>query len=157
MFGLSFGELILIVVVAVVAIGPKELPSVLRKLGQYAAKARRAITDLRVQSGIDDVLHHEGISEPLREIRKLARGELDHVVAHARPAVVALGAEAGAQTEIVEEEYVDILHMREHEYPRDTADNYGALPEGSTVGQELGVVASPLASNALYMEGKLDP
>ena len=34
MFGMGFGELAIVVIVALIVIGPKELPKVLRKLGQ---------------------------------------------------------------------------------------------------------------------------
>lgn len=79
MFGLSFGELVVLVIVAVVVIGPKDLPRVLRKLGQWAAKARRMAADLRAQSGIDDVLREGDIGENIAEIRRLARGELNDI------------------------------------------------------------------------------
>ncbi|MEO6576498.1 MAG: twin-arginine translocase TatA/TatE family subunit, partial [Polyangiaceae bacterium] len=40
MFGLSFGELVVLIVVAIVVIGPKDLPKILRKLGQWSGKMR---------------------------------------------------------------------------------------------------------------------
>src|SRR5262245_42638434 len=78
-FGFSFSELVVLVIVALVVIGPKELPKVLRKLGQWAGKLRRLAADLRAQSGIDEVLKVDGLGENINEIRKLARGELDDV------------------------------------------------------------------------------
>ncbi len=83
MFGLSFGELVVLVIVAVVVIGPRDLPKMLRKAGQWAGKLRRMAADMRAQSGIDDVLKADGLGEDLAEIRKLARGELDNVRAGA--------------------------------------------------------------------------
>ena len=41
MFNLGWGELVVIGIVALIAIGPKELPTVLRTLGQYMGKVRR--------------------------------------------------------------------------------------------------------------------
>ena len=78
-FGFSLSELIVVIVVALVVIGPKDLPKMLRKLGQYAGKLRRMASDLRAQSGIDEALRTEGLADPIAEIRKLARGELDAV------------------------------------------------------------------------------
>ena len=40
MFDISFQELLIISIVALVAIGPKELPDVMRKLGQLARKVK---------------------------------------------------------------------------------------------------------------------
>lgn len=59
---------------------------------------------------------------------------------------------------MIEEEYVDILHMREHEYPRDTADNYGALPsKGSTEAESLAWWPPRSHGKSLLYGGKLDP
>jgi len=49
MFDISWGELLLIGVVALVFIGPKELPTVLRTLGQWMAKLRRMATEFQNQ------------------------------------------------------------------------------------------------------------
>jgi len=49
MFDLSWGEIALIGVVALVVIGPKELPGVLRGLGQALAKLRRMASDFQYQ------------------------------------------------------------------------------------------------------------
>ena len=49
MFDLSWGEILLIGIVALVAIGPKELPGVLRTLGQWTAKLRRMASEFQSQ------------------------------------------------------------------------------------------------------------
>jgi sec-independent protein translocase protein TatB len=49
MFDISWGELLLIGVVALIVIGPKELPTVLRTLGQWMAKLRRMATEFQNQ------------------------------------------------------------------------------------------------------------
>lgn len=49
MFDLGWSELILIGVVALIVIGPKELPSVLRMIGQWTAKIRRMATEFQGQ------------------------------------------------------------------------------------------------------------
>ena len=41
MFDIGWGELVLIGVVALIVIGPKELPGTLRTLGQWMGKLRR--------------------------------------------------------------------------------------------------------------------
>ena len=121
MFGLSFGELVVVVIAAILLIGPKDMPKVLRRLGELAGRLRRMVSDVRTQSGLDDVLRHEGITKDIHEIRKLARGEfgdLQHAIradAPTRPA-----AETSTQ---------DV----EREYPSEGVDAYGALPEASGV------------------------
>src|SRR5262245_33065481 len=49
MFDISWGELLLIGVVALVFIGPKELPTVLRTVGQWMAKLRRMASEFQNQ------------------------------------------------------------------------------------------------------------
>jgi sec-independent protein translocase protein TatB len=149
-FGFSFSELVVVVLVALVVMGPKDLPKMLRRLGQWAGKIRRAAADLRVQSGIDDALRSEGLADDIAEIRKLARGELDAVRAaatvsiHDPPARTAHHETYGRGD--------DFYVVRDREYPRDGADAYGALPDNAIV-YAGGLAKSPLHRDALYRVG----
>jgi sec-independent protein translocase protein TatB len=49
MFEIGWSELLLIAVVALIAIGPKELPTVLRTLGQWMSKLRRIASEFQSQ------------------------------------------------------------------------------------------------------------
>jgi sec-independent protein translocase protein TatB len=49
MFDIGWGELLLIGIVALIAIGPKELPTVLRTVGQWTAKLRRMASEFQNQ------------------------------------------------------------------------------------------------------------
>jgi sec-independent protein translocase protein TatB len=49
MFDVGWSELLLIAVVALIAIGPKELPGALRTLGQWTAKLRRMAAEFQGQ------------------------------------------------------------------------------------------------------------
>src|SRR5215813_6693599 len=49
MFDIGWSELLVIGVVALVAIGPKELPGVLRMVGQWMGKARRMAAEFQGQ------------------------------------------------------------------------------------------------------------
>jgi sec-independent protein translocase protein TatB len=49
MFDIGWSELALIAVVALVAIGPKELPGVLRTVGQWVGKVRRMASEFQGQ------------------------------------------------------------------------------------------------------------
>ncbi len=149
MFGLGFGELIVIVIVALVVFGPEELPKVLRKAGQFAGKMRRMAFDLRVKSGIDEVMHAEGIADDLREIRALARGEIDNIASgvrfDTRPTTIANENDPYPQ---VTQATID----REREYPRESPDSYEALPDTAILYTD----ALPLSSHAsdpIYAQG----
>jgi sec-independent protein translocase protein TatB len=49
MFNFGWGEIVLIGIVALIAIGPKELPTVLRSVGQMMAKVRRMAAEFQGQ------------------------------------------------------------------------------------------------------------
>ena len=146
MFGFSFSELVVLIVVAVVVIGPKDLPRVLRKLGQYAGKARRMAADLRAQSGIDDVLRTEGLAESVQEIRKLARGEIADLDRKVR---------YDAAESKLENVAIETRAMRDREYPRDGSDVFGALPDTALV-YEGSLPRSELAKDPLWRTGDKD-
>lgn len=158
-FGFSFSELVVVVVVALVVMGPKDLPKMLRKLGQWAGKLRRMAADLRAQSGIDDALRSEGLADDIAEIRKLARGELDGI---RREASVDLGSAATATATAASSSshadpyaHSDFYVVRDREYPRDGADAYGALPDNAIVYAE-GLPKSDLFRDPLYRVGDAD-
>lgn len=153
MFGFSLSELIVVIVVALVVIGPKDLPKMLRKLGQYAGKLRRMASELRAQSGIDEALRTEGLTDDIAEIRKLARGELDAVQRAAVDLGSAAPAAAGPTTSAGYSD--DFYVVRDREYPRDGADSYGALPDNAIVYAE-GLPKSTLARDPLYALGDPD-
>jgi sec-independent protein translocase protein TatB len=165
---MSFGELAVVVIVALVVMGPKELPKVLRKLGQWAGKLRRMAADLRAQSGIDDALRTEGLDDDIREIRKLARGELDGV-SKADLGLAALTAStassssssssAAAPVPVYQQHHADSVGVfsdmfveRDRENPREGPDSYGALSDTAIVYDNT-LPKSPLADDPLYMLG----
>src|SRR5215217_9497454 len=49
MFDISWGKLVIIGVVALLVIGPKELPGVLRQVGQWMSKIRRMASEFQGQ------------------------------------------------------------------------------------------------------------
>ncbi len=62
MFDLGFAELLVIGVVALIVVGPKDLPVLFRKVGQFMGKARgmarefsRAMNDAADESGVRDL------------------------------------------------------------------------------------------------------
>ncbi len=64
MLDIAWPELIVIGGVALVAIGPKDLPKVMRALGEWAAKARRMTRDIR--SAFDQLSYETEIADKLK-------------------------------------------------------------------------------------------
>ncbi len=124
MFGFSFGELLVICVVALIAVGPKKLPGMLQTLGQWLRKIRNLTTEVRSQTGIDDLLRSEGLHGGLNELRGLLRG------GHANP--FEPPHQPTPQPVVhtqVEDPYANMDIDVSREYPHEGADAYGALPD----------------------------
>jgi sec-independent protein translocase protein TatB len=154
-FGLSFGELLMVLVVAMVVLGPKDLHRYLRKAGQFAGRLRRMAFEMREKSGIDELLRSEGIDRDIAEIRRLTRGELAGVVAAVRATSAAARPDDSLSSPYVETRPLPppVTVLREREYPSDGADAYGALPDTATV-YEGSLAPSPLAHDDLYARGE---
>lgn len=61
MFDIGWTELLVIAVVAIIVVGPKDLPGMLRTLGRYAGKMRRMASEFRSQ--FDDALRESELDE----------------------------------------------------------------------------------------------
>src|SRR5579871_5327772 len=75
MFDIGWSEFVLIAVVALIAIGPKELPGVLRTLGQWMAKARKMAAEF--QSQFQEAMREAemaDLKDSFDEVRKAASG-----------------------------------------------------------------------------------
>ena len=55
MFNIGFAELILILLIAFVVVGPKDLPKVARALGRFVKYVRNMIEEVKRESGLDQV------------------------------------------------------------------------------------------------------
>ncbi|HEY4407357.1 MAG TPA: Sec-independent protein translocase protein TatB [Xanthobacteraceae bacterium] len=70
MFDFSWSELLLIGVVALIFIGPKELPGVLRTLGQWMSKIRRMAGDF--QNQFHDAMREAELADLKKEVDEMA-------------------------------------------------------------------------------------
>jgi sec-independent protein translocase protein TatB len=79
MFDFSWGELLLIGVVALIVIGPKELPGVLRMVGQWVGKIRRMAAEF--QSQFHEAMREAEMADLKKQVDELndaARGLTRH-------------------------------------------------------------------------------
>jgi sec-independent protein translocase protein TatB len=61
-------ELLIIVVIAILVIGPKDFPVVLKKLGSWSSMLKRYFSD--VQSNINDITNLDGQIEQSSPLKK---------------------------------------------------------------------------------------
>lgn len=80
MFDISFAELFLISVIALLILGPQRLPEVLRTVGLWMGRMRRIYNNVRQEIdrevGMDDIrrqLHNEQITAELKQVEAEAK------------------------------------------------------------------------------------
>jgi sec-independent protein translocase protein TatB len=76
MFDFSWGELVVIGAVALIVIGPKELPTVLRTLGQWMTKVRRMASEFQGQ--FQEAMREAEMADLKREIDTATSGFGSH-------------------------------------------------------------------------------
>lgn len=115
----------MLALVALIVIGPKDLPKILRTAGRTIGSIKRLVSDVRRETGLDEVLRGD-----FEDLARLADHieRIDDSGQAARPAKL-----SGPNAE-------ELLARREREYPRIGADAYGLLPEDSSVYGDLGAM-----------------
>lgn len=69
--GIGFSELLLIGLAALIIIGPKDLPMMMRQLGQLMGKGRRMAREF--QAAFDDIARQSELDELKKEIQELRK------------------------------------------------------------------------------------
>jgi sec-independent protein translocase protein TatB len=69
MFDIAWGEFVVIAVVALIVIGPKELPAVLRAIGQWTVKIRRMAAEFQGQ--FQEALREAEMADLRKEVDNL--------------------------------------------------------------------------------------
>jgi sec-independent protein translocase protein TatB len=77
MFDVSFGELLLILIVGLLVFGPEKLPHAVRTASLWMARARRSFNQIRAdierEVGVDDIkrdIHNQSLLDSLRDVKK---------------------------------------------------------------------------------------
>jgi sec-independent protein translocase protein TatB len=78
MFDLAWSHILLIAVVALLVIGPKDLPRVLRTAGKWVGRARSIARDF--QGSLDQMIREAELEEVRNEVEKAATIDLDHTI-----------------------------------------------------------------------------
>ncbi len=75
MFDIGWSELLVVGVVALIVIGPRELPLLLRNIGQWVRRARQMAAEF--QSGIEEMARETELKKIHEEIEKANRISLE--------------------------------------------------------------------------------
>src|SRR5262249_18006370 len=106
---------------------PKNLPSMMRTAGQWISRLRRMSTDLRSQSGIDDLIRQEGLEREIHELRSLSR--MNVVDTLMTPALAAPAVAPRPYTPPKPPECKASAPLRERESPLVGCDAAGAVAD----------------------------
>jgi len=75
MFDIAWTELLVIIVVALVVVGPKDLPRLMRTAGQWAGRARAMADQFR--RSFDDIARQSELEELRSEVSKIQNSMID--------------------------------------------------------------------------------
>jgi sec-independent protein translocase protein TatB len=76
MFDIGWSEMAVILMVALIVIGPKDLPRVARSIGKWTAKARGMAREF--QRSLDDMAREADLQDIKAEVDKLSRVDVRH-------------------------------------------------------------------------------
>jgi sec-independent protein translocase protein TatB len=78
MFDLGWSEMLVIMVVALIVIGPKDLPRVAREIGRWSAKARSMAREF--QRSLDDMAREAELQDIKAELEKASRTNIGKAI-----------------------------------------------------------------------------
>ena len=169
MFDISWSEFLLIGVVALIVIGPKELPGVLRTLGQWTRKVRSMATDFQNQfqeamreaemadlkKQVDDIAHDIKSYDPLKDVRAdvEAAGKDIQSSLEQKPALMTEAPQSLAPDAVATGEApVTPEAVEQAAPPLPAPEPSVAMPEGDFVGAGIGPATPEAVENAAKPE-----
>ncbi len=81
MFDIAWSEMALIAAVALIVIGPKDLPRVLRQVGIWVRKLRMLAGEF--QKNVDEMVREAELDDVKRDVERIGRVDLDREVVKA--------------------------------------------------------------------------
>ena len=87
MFNIGFSELILILLVAFIIVGPKDLPKVARALGRFVRWLRDMFNDFKEEMGLDDTIDDlKAMEKDVKETLRKAENTVNQALSEAKEA-----------------------------------------------------------------------
>ncbi len=74
MFDIGWFELLILMALAVIVVGPKDLPKMMTTVGRYVARARSMAAEF--QRGFEDLAKESELEELKREIDRVGEGDI---------------------------------------------------------------------------------
>ena len=139
MFDISWTEFLLIGIVALIVIGPKELPAVMRSLGQWTRKIRSLAADFQNQ-------FHEAMREAEMADLKKQVDDMASDVKNYDPL-----KDVRADVEAIGKDIDNTVKSTDHPADKDAAKETGKMPDGAA---PLPAEAFPIPQAATELRDK---
>ncbi|MFO0694524.1 MAG: twin-arginine translocase TatA/TatE family subunit [Polyangiales bacterium] len=113
MFGIGGGELVVILVVVLFAVGPDRMPTLLKAVGKGIREMRRAARELQSTVGIDELMGDEDFRDPLGLKKPIAPKPMAEPPSPAAAPIVRRGIASLSEEDLAREqphEGVDLAH-----------------------------------------------
>lgn len=128
MIDLSWSHILIVLVVALVVVGPKDLPRLMRMVGRWLAKARAMADQFR--KSFDEMARQAELDELRAEIEALRRERpLASIENSLNEPALAPGAEPGAQSR-------SLVVEAPHQFQEDAEPHDGGQPQTLRSGSE---------------------
>ncbi len=75
MFDIGWSEMLVVAMIAIIVVGPKDLPKALRAVSKVVAKGRALAREF--QSGLDDVMRQAELDDIKKSVESVAQGDLE--------------------------------------------------------------------------------
>jgi sec-independent protein translocase protein TatB len=133
MLGVGWTEMLVIGVVALIVIGPRELPALMQKLGRFAGTVRRMGADFQRElnrtTGLDEIKNlRSAITQPLKETSDAIRREFNTVTPSGKVQPSGAIKPADPKAESVVSEINKAAGLPEPSEPAKTGPVKAALP-----------------------------
>jgi sec-independent protein translocase protein TatB len=133
MFDIGWTELVVIGIVALIVIGPRELPRTLRTIGQMMTKVRRMASEFQGQ--FNDAIREAELDELRKEAEKLTSGGSFDPLATAKSEIEAADKKPEASSTVAAPEAPPVVEPPKEARPPETSSESKPEPAASGGGR----------------------
>ena len=144
MFDLGWTELLLIGIVALIVVGPKDLPMLFRKVGQFVGKAKGMAREF--SRAMDDAADEAGIKETAKSLRDIADPKQMGLDAVKEATDEFKNWEPGSHTEKLADDRAEAAKKIHAATAKSTSDRKAA--EAATVSKDADIAKPAVAKKA---------
>lgn len=163
MFDISFVELLVCLVVALVVIGPEQLPQTVRSIGLWIGRLKRSLRDTRSelerQLGADDIrrqLHNEDIMRSIEQTRSMMEKTINEGGDGLRAALDQADADSEARKQAQQQHYGSPEELPDHAHTDNTAAPTADIAQPATAAETTSTDAPATEPTSAPASGDAD-